>query len=97
MCLEIAGCNTYPISSKCFQNASIYFFPEKIKINKKNLCLPYLKFSDPELETNLFFIWPKQVIVYQWLNKDILRDCLPSSLLEHLHLPVLYLVTCNSI
>ena len=37
----------------------IYSFPEKKTIKKINVCLPYLKFSDPLPETHLFFIWPE--------------------------------------
>ena len=33
----------------------IFFFSEK-KENKKNMCLPYLKFSDTLPETHLFFL-----------------------------------------
>ena len=41
-----------------FQNAKNYiFFPEK-KINRKYVCLPYLKFADPLPKTHLFFIGP---------------------------------------
>ena len=38
----------------------MYFF-KKEKLNKKYVCLPYLKFSDLLPETHLFFfIWPNR-------------------------------------
>ena len=39
--------------SKCIK---LYFFPEK-KVIKKNVCLPYLKMSDPLPETRIFFLF----------------------------------------
>ena len=45
----------------------IYIFPEK-----KYVCLPYLKFSDPLPETTYFFIWPKPLI--SWLLDFVSRS-----------------------
>ena len=57
-----------------FKMHKIIFFPEK-----KNVCLPYLKFSDMLLETHLFFfIWPN--LHHYNMDLDITFSCLGSQI-----------------
>ena len=46
-----------------FKMHKIIFSPEK-NFKKNNVCLPYLKFSDP-LPKTYFFIWPQLTVENQ--------------------------------
>ena len=47
-----------------FKMHKVIFFQKK-KLNKKYVCLPYLKFSDLLPETHLYFIWPYYLDINQ--------------------------------
>ena len=56
------------------QNAYNYTFLQKKKIEKKYVCLPDLKFSDPLPETHLFFIWPYSILHDLLLSADFFQN-----------------------
>ena len=48
------------LNGECLSKCIELLFTEKTK-QKKTVCLPYLKCSDPLPETHLFFIWPNLI------------------------------------